>query len=734
MNKSFFVLIVTLLTIVIGNTYAQVQTRYYRNGNTTRNKWGASLRNKEIKHMPAFDMAQLIKEDAENDTKPGPFRFGKAFDVTFTLDDGTWEEVDGGRLWSMTVTSEGALSLNFVFNSFYLPKGAELYIENKDRTCIFGPVTSEGITENGIFLSDIIPGDQSTIFIFEPYECEGMSKLIVSRVVHGYRGDITSNALNAAKSTSPSIYDYPSYSLESDGVAYVVPSSGNVYCTGFLLMSTDLSFKPYFMTSYYLVDTNTNGTISQSEINDVENCIVVFRKELPPSGASPDDILAESGAYQQSTFRAAWTNTSFALLELDGNVRYNKKLSWLGWSKTTSAPTSAAILHFCDYLQDMRISFDYNSLTTDYQITNGDGWASILDLGTTSNPSRGAPLLNQEKRVAGNLIMSTTQSNGTRREIIGKFDRSWTGGNTNSTRLSNWLDPTGSNVTAIATRHPLGNVNLIGNSVINNSSSTYYVDSLPSGHTVSWSLSDSYYNQNCLTQDSPSANQCTITKNSTHSLIGATLTASIKRLGTVVQTLTKTISAKVFAGTYYNGVTTKQVNLPSPLYVKRNANISLNSQNLVGATLTHNGNATVTQFSHNSSIGVLSLYFTSLGTRVVHVTCTDGLQYDVPFIVTDNVNQLNIVIGDGRIEASLIPVEDEEMRNLGSDNLVNDLAKGETSVWTLEVYNATTGEKVFGKEIEGTSFTIDTTGWKPGVYVVKAVIGDEVLNEKVIVK
>lgn len=97
MNKSFFVLIVTLLTIVIGNTYAQVQTRYYRNGNTTRNKWGASLRNKEIKHMPAFDMAQLIKEDAENDTKPGPFRFGKAFDVTFTLDDGTWEEVDGGR-------------------------------------------------------------------------------------------------------------------------------------------------------------------------------------------------------------------------------------------------------------------------------------------------------------------------------------------------------------------------------------------------------------------------------------------------------------------------------------------------------------------------------------------------------------------------------------------------------------------------------------------------------------
>ena len=93
-----------------------------------------------------------------------------------------------------------------------------------------------------------------------------------------------------------------------------------------------------------------------------------------------------------------------------------------------------------------------------------------------------------------------------------------------------------------------------------------------------------------------------------------------------------------------------------------------------------------------------------------------------------------MVVGDGQIEVSLVPVEDEEMRNLGSDNRMNDLTKGEMAVWTLEVYNATTGEKVFGKEIEGTSFTIDTTGWKPGVYVVRAIIDDEVLNEKVIVK
>ena len=163
-------------------------------------------------------------------------------------------------------------------------------------------------------------------------------------------------------------------------------------------------------------------------------------------------------------------------------------------------------------------------------------------------------------------------------------------------------------------------------------------------------------------------------------------------------------------------------------------NLSLNSQNLVGATLTHEGNATVSQFSHNSSTGVLSLYFTSLGSRVVHVICTDGLQYDVPFIVTDNVNQLNLVIGDGQIEASVLPVGEEETRELSSDDSVADLVSSDTLVWTLEVYNVLSGEKTFQQEVSGGSQTIDTSGWKPGIYIVRAVVDGQTLSEKVVVK
>ena len=266
------------------------------------------------------------------------------------------------------------------------------------------------------------------------------------------------------------------------------------------------------------------------------------------------------------------------------------------------------------------------------------------------------------------------------------------------------------------------------------SSSSSYTTGVSSDFTVAWSVSDSFYNQNCLQQNVPSSNKCTITRNSSHNMSNATLTAVIKKNGATLATVTKNIYAHAgFKGTYYNGVTTKQVNLPYPMYVKRNANLSLQSPNLINATVTHEGDATVSSFSFNSTTGKVNFYLTSNGTCLVKVNCDNGDFYGLPFIVTDNTNILNVAIGNGQLEVSLEPVGEEKLRNLGYADLADNLLKSEPQQWTLEVFSATTGEKVFSQEVDGTNYIIDTTGWKPGVYVVRAVIGDEVLNEKVVV-
>lgn len=62
------------------------------------------------------------------------------------------------------------------------------------------------------------------------------------------------------------------------------------------------------------------------------------------------------------------------------------------------------------------------------------------------------------------------------------------------------------------------------------------------------------------------------------------------------------------------------------------------------------------------------------------------------------------------------------------------LSQSETISWRIEVYNATTGEKVFNNGVEGSSFAINTTGWKPGIYVVNAIVGEQMFSEKIVVK
>lgn len=107
-------------------------------------------------------------------------------------------------------------------------------------------------------------------------------------------------------------------------------------------------------------------------------------------------------------------------------------------------------------------------------------------------------------------------------------------------------------------------------------------------------------------------------------------------------------------------------------------------------------------------------------------------------MTTSNNNQLNLVISEGLLEVSLVPIDNEDIESkdvtINSDVIPTYSDKGEQQVWLLEIYNVETGEKVFWQNMTESSCSIDTTSWKRGVYVVRVSIGDEVLSEKFIVK
>ena len=197
--------------------------------------------------------------------------------------------------------------------------------------------------------------------------------------------------------------------------------------------------------------------------------------------------------------------------------------------------------------------------------------------------------------------------------------------------------------------------------------------------------------------------------------------------------LTRTVNAyQGFRGYYYNGVSTTTVYGSSPLRALPNTTVNLKSINLVGATVTYTGNPSSWFFYPSEGrlyIGMPSTVNTSIP---VHVEYSYGGGINLTFVTAYSVSSISATLHNGLLNVSLVFDGDE---NNIIPTLSSDASKISTSIgeaWVLEVYNATTGEKVFSQEVDGT-YIIDTTGWKPGVYVVRAVIGDEVLNEKVIV-
>ena len=144
------VLTIILLFLSAIQSTAQVETCFYTKSEAPRSDYKYTRKSTVIHTMPSFDLEKMKKEDAEMEGEDVPYRFGKGFDVSYSFDDGQWEDVEGGRLWSISFKSEGAVSLNYVFENFYLPEGDSLYIENQDKTVLYGPVTSGAVSKSTI--------------------------------------------------------------------------------------------------------------------------------------------------------------------------------------------------------------------------------------------------------------------------------------------------------------------------------------------------------------------------------------------------------------------------------------------------------------------------------------------------------------------------------------------------------------------------------------------------------
>lgn len=259
------------------------------------------------------------------------------------------------------------------------------------------------------------------------------------------------------------------------------------------------------------------------------------------------------------------------------------------------------------------------------------------------------------------------------------------------------------------------------------SSGQYHIDNLPSGVTVSWSISDNYYNNgyNLLIQNYPSQGQCMIVRDINHDLMGDTLTAKIKYNGTTVRKLTKSglYAYAGFKGYYTSGNLSGDIN-NSYFNIRPNVTTHIVSPNFLGATVSYNNSAAIPSYwNFDSYNGYLNFITTNTSSPVIiNIDDVCGNHYLLYAAPTNSSYSMNIINCDSGITVK--QVEDGD----ASKNFTPE------EPWTLEITSATTGRVMVKQSSTSRSETISTAGWPKGIYVVKVTIGKEVLTEKVMVK
>ncbi len=394
--------------------------------------------------MPSVDIEALKKEDKYNDQiKDQPWRFGQDLFVNYNPENsGVWDELnDGSRIWRLGITSKGALSINLTFNNYVLPEGAKLYIYSTDKSRILGAFTSRNNQEDHYFATELIEDESVIIEYNEPAHAAFQGKLNLWRVTHGYRsiaeyvksfGSSGSCNVNAVCPQGDPIRD------EIKSVAMLI--MGAYLCSGALINNTNNDGTPYFLSAYHCYD---HGGGSYTDPGTI-----VFRFNWQSSTCTNPAVSPSYNSLSGSVMRAGYATSDFWLLQLNSTPPTEFNVYYLGWNRTSDASIGTKVWGIHHPSGDIKkISWCNAGVTTSaYLGATGSGtdhWrvGSWSDGTTTEGGSSGSPLLDTQGRVIGQLHGGYAACGNTDADYYGKLATSWTGGGTNATRLSNWLDP-----------------------------------------------------------------------------------------------------------------------------------------------------------------------------------------------------------------------------------------------------------------------------------------------------
>jgi lysyl endopeptidase len=497
--KPLFSLFVIMMCLC---AHAQVKTNFNNDKAIAgRGHFSKNYTTQTDLELPAKNINALLAKEKrlqEQSSQTKPFQLAEPVAIDLDISRNIKWMLDGDSAFGKyTIHLKGALSASINFDKFYLPKGTEMYIYNQGGKMITGAITEKENNAKKTWGSWVLQGPVLTVEIKTPAKTVNELQLHSKNIAYGYKevyaktggfGSAGACEINVLCPLGNGWAD------ERNSVALVLNDNGSVWCSGAMVMNACNTNRPFFLTAEHCF--NPPGYPQQDET------LWRFTFQAWSSTCTPDQN-SNGTTYNGSTMRANWASSDFALVELNSPPPANSGIFYAGWSRSTTAATSGTGIHHPSG-DVMKISQDNNTLSlgtfsglpTNYHWRSD--WSAHTNNGSTVTPvteggSSGSPLFDQNHRIVGQLSGGPSYCGGPNLwDFYGRFDLSWTGNGTNSTRLSNWLDPgstgaTTSNTTWISSMTPT----ISGDAVVCSTSNPYTVNNAPSGASYSWTATPS---------------------------------------------------------------------------------------------------------------------------------------------------------------------------------------------------------------------------------------------------
>ena len=388
--------------------------------------------------MNSFDLEAVLLEDQNR--QPGtPERYAYNFNVDINFFNAAYPEVldNGDTIWRLRLQSDDAIGMKVYFNQFFLAENSSLMIYSQQNDMIEGPFTSDNNHDDMEFSHALIKGSILTLEYLEPANLTESSLLNISNVYHAYKDILgfyeSDGNRNCGVNTACDNGDY------EDQINSVIFLDMNGYiCSAALVNNTSFDLTPYVLTAYHCVDPETPGE---------HNYFTFYFKHQASScsGSSGSYSYSRTG----STLRSSYYYSDFALLEMDYTPAASFNGYYAGWDRSSTSPQVSAGIHHPGG-QAKKINYDNNdTASSDGWYSTNTHWRLSWDEGGTEGGSSGSPLFDENKLIVGQLHGGSGEC-GSGTDYYGKMSTSCTGGGSNTTRLSDWLDPIGAGQTSIS--------------------------------------------------------------------------------------------------------------------------------------------------------------------------------------------------------------------------------------------------------------------------------------------